>query len=60
MKLILNKITNAIPSQFYDEFKLKINYDCDAYDADGNLIFIFRKNVINPEHNIHLDYNHCL
>ena len=23
-----------------------IDYDCDAYDADGNPLFMFRKNVI--------------
>jgi len=26
-----------------------IDYDCDAYDADGNPLFFFRKNVLDPK-----------
>ena len=26
-----------------------IDYDCDAYDPDGNPLFFFRKNVLDPK-----------
>mgnify|MGYP003122545688 CR=1 FL=1 len=33
-----------------EEIHTIIDYDCDAYDAQGQPLFFFRKNVLNPKH----------
>lgn len=49
---IKRKLTEAeaerLQKQFIDESRIDtlINYDCDVFDVDGNLLLKFRKNVI--------------
>ena len=34
-----------IKGSFHNDWSYLINYDCDAFDSYGNLLFKFRKNV---------------